>query len=105
MRRDIPMLTGTIQAYPTILYPWVCPKCKSLNFMVKITKHDGEPVVKCGYDKCAEIYEPTQFKFKDLSKLKRILRDSAPELYAESLLLAEKELIKSEEGDASASSI
>ena len=103
MRRDIPLLTGTIQAYPTILYPWICPKCKALHFMVKVTPRDGEPVVACENERCKEIFDPTQFKFHDLDKLKRILREAAPELYAESMMLAERELNKEEMGDANAS--
>ena len=103
MRREVPLLTGTIKAYPSVMYSWICPKCQALHFSVKLTKREGDPVVICENAKCKEIYGPEQFKFNDLEKLKKVMNETAPEIYAESLIHAEMELMKGEAGDANAS--
>jgi len=99
VRKDIPLLTSTIQAYPVFLYQWVCPKCKAQHLSVKVTQHEGEPVIKCLNGKCGEIYTPDQFKFPELTKIKNILSQMAPKLYKEAVALQEKELQKEEMAD------
>lgn len=96
MFKNVPLLTSTIQAYPVFLYQWVCPKCKAQHLSVKVSEHEGEPVIKCLNGKCGEIYTPDQFKFQELLKIKTILNEMAPELYKEALKLQEKELQKEE---------
>ena len=98
--KDIPVLTGRIDALPVLMFSWNCPKCGAFHFKVNRTMHHGEEVVKCMNSKCGEVFERTMFRFNGEDKIAKIMANMKEEMYKFAVNEAEGELKKVEEADA-----
>lgn len=100
MRKDIPILTGRIDALPVLMFSWNCPKCGAFHFKVNRTKRNSEDVVACLNKKCGEFFDRSQFRFNGQDKIARIMACMKEEMYVSAVKDAEKELEKESMADA-----
>jgi len=98
--RNIPMLTGRIEAYPVLMFSWNCPKCGAFHFKVNNTVEAGETIVKCFNKKCGEKFDRSQFRFNGENQIARIMTEMHEDMYLTAVKDAENELKKAEEADA-----
>ena len=89
--KDIPVLTGRIDALPVLMFSWNCPKCGAFHFKVNRTMHHGEEVVKCMNSKCGEVFERSLFRFNGEDKIAKIISDNAERMFDEAVKGEEKE--------------
>ena len=99
MMKDVPLLTGRIDAFPTLMFMWNCPKCGAFHFKVQL----GD-VVQCLNKKCGEKFDRARFRFVNEEKIARVLATMKESMYKVAVAEAEAELKKEEEADAVASS-